>query len=215
MVCLSRVHLSLMYAVGPGIASLASDIDQVCRGPSGAEQACEDFTYVGSLVENLPPDLQMQEALDVYSSLQAIPSPSGEAMSACNPELLEWIGKASAYLQTGAYSAQEIVPLQNYVMGNHQTVAAECPGAWLMTLLLKIDSNLERGHRGQTCARVHAAGCIRDGRGYWRLYLDARTQFASTKQAQDSELAFVAEVAEARIKERFAVALGQDMRSEL
>ena len=68
---------------------------------------------------------------------------------------------------------------------NHDTIVATCPVAWLITLILKVESNLERGRRGLTCARVHAKGCLRDARGYWKsMYVDTRRQVAGEEQGR-------------------------------
>merc|ERR1719265_2659907 len=66
---------------------------------------------------------------------------------------------------------------------NHDRIVQTCPAAWLVTLVLKVESNLERGRAGLTCARVHAAGCLRDARGYWKsMYADTRRQLSGSGQ---------------------------------
>ena len=69
--------------------------------------------------------------------------------------------------------------MQNHIMSHHEEVAEHCPVAWLLTLLLKIESNLENGRQGRSCARVHAIGCLRDARGYWKIYGSLRAQYGS------------------------------------
>ena len=46
------------------------------------------------------------------------------------------------------------VPTMNEVMRDPEKVIETCPTAWQVTLLLKIEANLRRGHEGFSCARV-------------------------------------------------------------
>ena len=72
-----------------------------------------------------------------------------------------------------------------------------------MTLVLKVESNLERGRQGLTCARVHAAGCLRDARGYWKgMYSETRSALAGTG-AGPTEIQDLLVQGEARIAASF------------
>lgn len=169
-----------LYAASFSAAWLSCAFGQespVCHGIGGQEQVCEDFTYAGSLVEDLPPSGQLHEVLGVQTQLLDVPGPE-QGLEHCGERITTWLEKAAEYYRTGVYHAEDIVPTQNYIMGNHDEIAERCPAAWLVTLVLKIESNLEHGRQGLTCARVHAAGCLRDARGYWQMYADTRAQFA-------------------------------------
>lgn len=161
----------------------------LCHGIDGNEQACEDYTYAGSLVEDLAPGDQLREALAVQAALKEVPGPDA-GFEQCEQGIKSWLYVVLEYYRTGSYSPEAIIPTQNYIMGNHDRIVQTCPAAWLVTLVLKIESNLERGRKGLTCARVHAAGCLRDARGYWKaMYSETRVQLAGhgagPKEIQD------------------------------
>merc|ERR1719282_1230938 len=100
---------------------------------------------------------------------------NNEGHEHCSLDLEKWFVHVLTYIQTGRFRPENIVPTQNYVMMNHDEIQKTCPVAWLVTLALKIDSNLKNGREGRSCARVHAAGCLRDARGYWKMYLEAKS----------------------------------------
>jgi len=148
---------------------------EVCYGPSG-EQACEDYTHAGSLVEDMPVEAAFEEVLLTKERLGHIPYPLGPEI--CADDLTVWMRHVEDYYKIGKYNAEQLIPMQNYIMSHHEEVGRACPAAWLMTLLLKIESNLENGRQGRSCARVHATGCLRDARGYWQIYASMRLQYS-------------------------------------
>ena len=167
-------HLLAFYAGLFAFVFLAdAQMQEVCYGPGG-EQSCEDYTYAGSLVEELPFQAAFQEVLLFKEQLDGFPPPSGE----CREDLAAWISHVQTYYETGTIKTEQLIPMQNHIMAHHEEVAQDCPRAWLLTLLLKIESNLQNGREGRSCARVHATGCLRDARGYWKIYASMRAQYA-------------------------------------
>jgi len=149
----------------------------MCHNVDGSVQSCENFTYAGSLVDALLPDAAFSEVMHYASQVQGVPSIAMSHMS-CGNELAEWFEQISLYYSTNQYSGQDLLPMQNYIMLHPHEVIQNCPVAWLLTLLLKIESNVNRGRQGLPCARVHALGCIRDARGYWKMYMENKLQAA-------------------------------------
>lgn len=181
-----------------------------CRALDGSAQACEDYTYAGSLVEALPSQAQLEEALSVEVDMRQVSGPDA-SLEGCELRLREWLLSAAEYYETGVYKPEVIIPTQNYIMGNHDQVVQLCPAAWLATLLLKIESNLERGRAGLTCARVHSAGCLRDARGYWKgFYASARAELAGTGLAH-LEVTSLLAAGEARVAASFRVSLQEGL----
>merc|ERR1712129_18971 len=122
----------------------------------------------------------MEEVLTVQENLREVSAPDA-SLEKCENRIKSWLQAVFEYYRTNTYTPEAIIPTQNYIMANHDLIAQTCPAAWLVTLILKVESNLQRGRDGLTCARVHAAGCLRDARGYWKgMYADTRVQFAGT-----------------------------------
>ena len=138
---------------------------------------------------------------------------------ACGAELAAWLGEVEAHLRTGRPDEGRLVGMQNHIFRNHASVEERCPAAWLAALLLKVASNLGRGAAGLTCARVHAAGCIRDARGYWLLYASARLERAAAEPAEAAAaegaplVASLLGLGEARVVERFREAFAPPGRA--
>lgn len=185
---LVRVSLCQFLLIFSAFRVLAyDDRREVCHGPNG-EQPCEDYTYAGSLVEDLPFADAFQDILLLKEQLDGFPFPSGPDL--CTNDLATWMNHVEDYFRSGAFHAEQLIPMQNYIMSHHEEVAEHCPVAWLLTLLLKIESNLDNGRQGRTCARVHAIGCLRDARGYWKIYGSMRAQYGSyAKVPPESQLA--------------------------
>ena len=169
MLCRLQVITVVLALVNGGLHA------EVCYGPSG-EQACEDYTHAGSLVEDMPVEAAFEEVLLTKERLGHIPYPLGPEI--CADDLTVWMRHVEDYYKIGKYNAEQLIPMQNYIMSHHEEVGRACPAAWLMTLLLKIESNLENGRQGRSCARVHATGCLRDARGYWQIYASMRLQYS-------------------------------------
>ena len=153
-----------------------ADLREACFGPNG-EQACEDYTYAGSLVEDLPLAAAFQDVLLLKEEFDGFPFPPADN---CTDDLATWMNHVEDYFRSGTFHAELLIPMQNHIMSHHEEVAEHCPVAWLLTLLLKIESNLENGRQGRSCARVHAIGCLRDARGYWKIYGSMRAQYGSS-----------------------------------
>ena len=172
-----------MYLLNLVMAWGAESSGEFCHGPGG-RQLCENFTYAGSLVEGLPPLAALEEVLMLQAELGDLPYPDHRA-HLCGEEILHWIELVEEHFQSENYQAETLgplVPTQNHIMANHDHIVQHCPMAWLMTLLLKIESNLDHAQRGLTCARVHTRGCLRDARGYWKLYVSMRQQLAQSSE---------------------------------
>ena len=140
--------------------------------------------------------------------LQSIAAPN-LGTEHCESRIVQWLKDVLEYYSSGVYSAGKIVPTQNYVMQNHGHIEKTCPVAWLVTLVLKLESNLQRGRDGLTCARVHAKGCLRDARGYWKgLYVEARQNHAgSDGSVGNAEMHDLLVKGEMRIAESFKLSL--------
>ncbi len=183
---------------------------ELCYGPSG-EQACEDYTYAGSLVEDMPVEAAFEEVLLTKERLGDVPYPLGPEV--CAEDLAVWMRHVEDYYKIGKYNAEQLVPMQNYIMSHHEEVGRACPAAWLMTLLLKIESNLENGRQGRSCARVHATGCLRDARGYWQIYASMRLQYSnSTSLDRPINMINMLVEGEVRILSSFHQSLGSEAR---
>lgn len=168
----SRCFCYLLLCSAEASASL-------CHGPWGTQE-CENYTYAGSLVEDLNPPAALDEVVRLHNELGAVLYPDHVA-DLCGAQITQWMQQVQSYFETDTYHVPliQLLPMQNHIMANHEDVAQRCPVAWLMTLLLKMESNLQHSQRGMTCARVHARGCLRDARGYWKLYASTRLQYAS------------------------------------
>lgn len=186
-------------------------VAEECVGPAGP-QACEDYTHVGSLVEDIAMGAQLVEATQAFLMLEPLAAPSGGA-EGCDEELRGWLDIAAPLLTSSMGDVQAVVPMQNKIMANHAQIAAQCPTAWLFTLLLKIQSNLDRSTRGLPCARVHARGCLRDARGYWLLYAEKRMETASTDSGKRMDLLQTLKGGEQRVVHLFREAAA--IRAEL
>merc|ERR1712118_161419 len=71
------------------------------------------------------------------------------------------------------YHAQ-LIMWQDFIMDNNQVVARFCPAHWLLTLFYKMGQNIENWANGRECGRVRSPGCLRDARGYWKMYGEAK-----------------------------------------
>lgn len=174
LVRVSVCHLLLIFSAHCML--VYADLHEVCFGPN-AEQPCEDYTYAGSLVEDLPLAAAFQDVLLLKEQIDGFPFPLGPDL--CTDDLATWMNHVEDYFRSGTFHAELLIPMQNHIMSHHEEVAEHCPVAWLLTLLLKIESNLENGRQGRSCARVHAIGCLRDARGYWKIYWSMRAQYGS------------------------------------
>ena len=174
LVRVSACHLLLIFSAHCML--VYADLHEVCFGPNG-EQPCEDYTYAGSLVEDLPFAAAFQDVLLLKEQFDGFPFPLGPDL--CTDDLATWMNHVEDYFRSGTFHAELLIPMQNHIMSHHEEVAEHCPVAWLLTLLLKIESNLENGRQGRSCARVHAIGCLRDARGYWKIYGSLRAQYGS------------------------------------
>eukprot|EP00438_Fugacium_kawagutii_P007162 Skav231637 [mRNA] locus=scaffold1135:162974:163594:+ [translate_table: standard] len=180
----------------------ASQAPEVCHGLNG-EQTCEDYTYAGSLVEELPFETAFEEVLLLHEQLgRGLPYPN------CAADLVTWMREVEEYYHSGVYH-QQLIQMQNHIMSHHEEVAQNCPVAWLLTLLLKIESNLENGRQGRSCARVHATGCLRDARGYWKIYASMRAEYASMPPESLEPVNDLLRVGEARVLGSFRKSLGE------
>lgn len=97
-------------------ACLAVAAQAPCYGPGGP-QDCEDFTYVGSLVEDVPWVLALQELELLGEQLEGLSGPR----DACEEPLAAWVRQVELYFQPlGACLEFRAIFMPFYAMFNQR-----------------------------------------------------------------------------------------------